>query len=74
MTRWDWEFLEQQNMSEVSFRLVRAQATALEQARKQVEQLTEALQFYASGTGSRDWNELGIEDNFGHKAREALKS
>lgn len=73
MTRWDWEFLEQKNMSDMSVRLVKAQANAMEAMQKQIQALTEALQFYAAGTGSRDWNELGMEDNFGHKAREALK-
>lgn len=73
MTRWDWEFLEEKGLSAVGVGVVKAQAAALEATQKRLELLTEALQFYASGTGSRDWNELGIEDNFGHKAREALR-
>ena len=73
MTRWDWEFMEHKNNTDVSIRLIKAQSSTIDIMQKQLERLTEALQFYASGTSSREWNELGIEDNFGHKAREALK-
>jgi hypothetical protein len=73
MTRWDWEFLAEKNMNENQMRLLRAQAMAIEAIQKELEKAREALSFYAAGASSRDWNELGLEDNYGHKAREALK-
>jgi len=73
MTRWDWEILSEKNMNDNQARLLRAQALTIESMQKELEKLKDALSFYASGTSSRDWGEIGHEDNFGHKAREALK-
>lgn len=73
MTRWDWEFLSEKNLNENQARLLRAQALAIESMQKEIEKLRNALSFYGCGVSSRDWGEIGHEDNFGHRAREALK-
>lgn len=74
MTRFDWEFMAEKTMTEYQLKLLQSQGATIEVLQNEVARLRNTLSFYASGTCVQDWNEIGMEDNFGHKARETLKS
>lgn len=70
----DWELAKEKSMIEHQDRLLDAQLKAMHALQSETQKLRNALSVYAAITNSSDWIALGQEDNFGDKAREALKS
>jgi len=69
----DWELAKEKSLIEHQERLIDAQLAAIHGLQDEVKKLRNTLSIYAAITNSSDWIALGQEDNFGDKAREALK-